>query len=411
MESTMQEEATELDRALEGEGWFGRVTLPAEQMSAFAASTRAARQRALSVSVVIGLGFYVAFAPGDWFAVPDRIRLALTLRLGVVLPLGLAVLYWLHRARGPLIVQQCVTCGFHLLAVAMLAVLMVLSSSVNALGFVFANYAVLMAMVISMALPLRLVMILAVIVVLIQSAAIAHGPLRLPVLEIHNLMIAIVIIGPALFAHRTLENERRRHFLLITREERRKRQLAEQRDMLGRLAALDPLTELANRRGFHAGLASDLERMAPGAVVAMAMIDIDSFKAYNDHYGHAAGDRALRRVAQALAAAAEPHGRAGRIGGEEFAIFVTGMTGAALAPYAERLRASVQGLSMMHHHSTTAGVVTVSIGVALGYAETCDTTRLFEAADAALYRAKSAGRNQVMIDDLTRGDAGVSRAG
>ncbi|REC95282.1 GGDEF domain-containing protein [Kushneria indalinina] len=407
----MQEEATELDRALEGRGWLGRVAIPPGRMGAFAAQTQAMRRHALSMSVLIGLGFYLAFAAGDWFTVPDQVWLALTFRFAIMLPLGLAVLYWLHHVRSSLMVQQVVTCGFHLLAVSLLAFLVTRSDSANALGFVFASYAALMAMVISMALPVRLVMVLAITVMLVQALAIAFGPIQLPILQLHNLMTAIVIVGPALFANRTLENERRRHFLLIEREESRKRQLAEQRDMLSRLAALDPLTDIANRRGFHAALASDLGRVGPDALVAIAMVDIDHFKLYNDHYGHAAGDRALRRVAQALAEAAGPVGRAGRLGGEEFIIAVTGISSEEIELYAERLRASVQRLALAHCDSSTADVVTVSVGVVLGLRDRADIPTLFETADAALYRAKAAGRNRVVIHDLPRPNAEACRTG
>ncbi|WP_456268500.1 GGDEF domain-containing protein [Kushneria sp. AK178] len=407
----MHDDVTEADQSLEGEGWLGRVIIPPGQRRAFAEATQPMRRRALLLSLIIGLGFYLAFAAGDWFNAPDRVWLALAFRFGLMLPVGLAVLYWLRRTRRSLLCQQSVTCGFHLLAVVLLAVLIACSDAVNALGFVFANYAVLMAMVICMALPLSVVVVLAVIVVVVQAVAIALGPLRLPVLQLHNLMIAIVIIGPALFANRTLENERRRHFLLLEREASRKRQLAEQRDMLSRLAALDPLTDIANRRGFHAALTGDLERVGPEAPVAVAMIDIDHFKSYNDYYGHGAGDDALRRVARALADAARPPGRAGRLGGEEFAVFAAGIPGDELELYAERLRGNVQRLALVHRHSSTAGVVTVSIGVALGQAADGDTTALFEAADAALYRAKAAGRNRVVIHDLTRPKADACRTG
>ncbi|WP_158521440.1 sensor domain-containing diguanylate cyclase [Kushneria konosiri] len=404
----MQDDATELDRALEGRG---RVLIPAELKDAFADDTLAVRRRALSKSVLLGTGFYVAFALGDAFAVPDRLQLALIFRLAIILPLGLVVFYWLRRTRCSLIRQQCVACSFHLLVVGLLALLVVLSESVDALGFVFASYALLMFMVISMALPRSLVAVLASVVVLIQAVAVAHGPLRYPTLELHNLMIAIVIIGPAIFANRALESDRRRQFLLMERERLRRRQLAEQRDMLARLAALDPLTELANRRGLNAGIAGDLDRLTSGARVAIAMIDIDHFKAYNDHYGHGAGDEALRRVARALAEAARPPGRVGRMGGEEFAVFVPGITHHELPLYAERLRASVQRLALVHHHSRTAGVMTISVGMVLGCPTSSDVQMLFEAADAALYRAKKAGRNQVSIEDLTRPDMNAHRTG
>ncbi len=386
--------------------------MPEDLGAAFATFSLAHRRHVLKASIIVGLLFYCCFALGDGFAVPDQVWLAMTFRLVIVLPFGLAVLYWLRHGPASLAAQQVVTCTFHLLAMSLLALLITRSSSVNALGFVFANYAILVSMILAMALPRSLVMIMTITVVLIHAVAIDLGPLQLPVLQIHNLLIAIVIIGPALFAHGVLENERRRHFLLIEREQVRLRQLAEQRDMLGRLAALDPLTELANRRGFQAGLASDLKRCLPNDVMAIAMIDIDHFKPYNDHYGHAAGDRALKCVARALAEAARPRGgRTGRLGGEEFAIAVIGLPAGELERYAECLRVSVQRLAMSHHYSSTASVVTVSIGVALGRIAGGSTTALFETADAALYRAKAAGRNCVVIHDLTRPPADTRLTG
>ena len=121
METTMQDDATELDQALEGGGQLDRVSIPPELSRAFADATLAVRRRALSKSVVIGLGFYLAFALGDAFAVPDRLELALTFRFAIILPLGLVVVCWLRRTRCALILQQVVACGFHLVVVALLA--------------------------------------------------------------------------------------------------------------------------------------------------------------------------------------------------------------------------------------------------------------------------------------------------
>jgi diguanylate cyclase (GGDEF)-like protein len=127
------------------------------------------------------------------------------------------------------------------------------------------------------------------------------------------------------------------------------------------------------------------------------MLDVDHFKKYNDRYGHPAGDQCLIRVAEAMAASLrQPGDLVARFGGEEF-IAVLPQTDASLAhKAAERIRLAVEALLMPHEGSTTTSVVTVSLGVA-----SCRTrpdqaeAALISAADAALYRAKQAGRNRI----------------
>jgi diguanylate cyclase (GGDEF)-like protein len=169
------------------------------------------------------------------------------------------------------------------------------------------------------------------------------------------------------------------------------------RDKLNVLAFSDGLTHIANRRHFDdllAKLAQDMHQA--GKPVSVVIADIDHFKRFNDRYGHGRGDAALICVAHELerhALAAEVH--ACRIGGEEFAILMPGHDLAAAANLAEAIRNNIETMAMPHADGL-GHVLTLSVGVAQvvigaqGWAG-----QLMADADAALYAAKAAGRNQV----------------
>jgi diguanylate cyclase (GGDEF)-like protein len=126
------------------------------------------------------------------------------------------------------------------------------------------------------------------------------------------------------------------------------------------------------------------------------MADIDMFKAYNDRYGHLAGDECLREIAVALRSQLRrPGDLLARYGGEEFAVVLpeTGVVGAA--QLAERMRLAVESLHLSHEGSSVAPYVTVSLGVAEGEPKRQSPEELIGRADQALYRAKSAGRNRL----------------
>jgi diguanylate cyclase (GGDEF)-like protein len=167
---------------------------------------------------------------------------------------------------------------------------------------------------------------------------------------------------------------------------------------LENLAFLDGLTGIANRRQFDEHLEREWRRLTRrSAPLSLLMIDIDHFKGLNDHYGHGYGDDCLRRVAGALADVARRSGDLpARYGGEEFAVVLpdTGTDGALTV--AEKIRAAVEALRLPHVASRVAGHVTVSVGVAGGIPRHRGTPReLVNAADRALYRAKSSGRNRI----------------
>ncbi|WIY51691.1 GGDEF domain-containing protein [Devosia sp. YIM 151766] len=158
-------------------------------------------------------------------------------------------------------------------------------------------------------------------------------------------------------------------------------------EALREVARRDPLTGLFNRRAFETQLAQYLGR----SDVAVALVDVDHFKAVNDRFGHAAGDLVLKAVAEALAAAVGAAGHVARIGGEEFAIVLPGVDVAAAEAAAERARRAVENCHIGHGGQVIG--VTVSVGVAHA-GEPCETADDFlESADRALYGAKADGRN------------------
>jgi diguanylate cyclase (GGDEF)-like protein len=130
--------------------------------------------------------------------------------------------------------------------------------------------------------------------------------------------------------------------------------------------------------------------------LTLAMIDVDCFKAYNDHFGHAKGDQALKTVAETLAGAAwRPYHLAARYGGEEFALILPGSTDAAAL--VEDMRQSVAALRLPHPKSTASPYLSISCGMASRIpGRACSPESLLRASDAALYEAKQRGRNRVI---------------
>jgi diguanylate cyclase (GGDEF)-like protein len=165
---------------------------------------------------------------------------------------------------------------------------------------------------------------------------------------------------------------------------------------LAKLAAVDGLTGLYNRRHFDGLARAELARcqryMRP---LAILMLDVDHFKLVNDRFGHAAGDGVLRVVADVCRAEKRDSDIVGRIGGEEFALMLPETTAEAAQTFAERLRCRVRDCPIAIEGEQVA--VTVSIGVAGASIRTSGIEALMRSADQALYDAKRAGRDQVLL--------------
>lgn len=177
-------------------------------------------------------------------------------------------------------------------------------------------------------------------------------------------------------------------------------QLLDSNLMLQRLMNSDGLTGLSNRRHFDEYLELEWRRaMREQQQLSLLMIDVDYFKAYNDTFGHLAGDEALRRVAEAIrGSCSRPSDLPARYGGEEFALVLPNTSPGGARLVAEKLRQSVQGLAIEHMAPSAGAHLTVSVGLATQVPPIGSHCRqLISAADKGLYQAKNGGRNQVGV--------------
>ena len=205
--------------------------------------------------------------------------------------------------------------------------------------------------------------------------------------------------------------------------------LKQSADALRRIATIDVLTGVANRRCFDTVLEREWRRARrTGVPIALLMIDVDHFKLFNDQYGHPAGDACLRSIAQALGSACHrPADLVARYGGEEFVVLLPDTPRAGAGKKACRLLDAVDALMIAHEASLTASRVTVSIGVAcydddsacwkppsadsrlgVDLGTRCSHLAMMQAADSAMYLAKHAGRARAKLLDIADLDGDMS---
>jgi diguanylate cyclase (GGDEF)-like protein len=174
-------------------------------------------------------------------------------------------------------------------------------------------------------------------------------------------------------------------------------------DLLTELACTDALTGIANRRQFDSCLEREwLRAQRSNNQLSVMMSDVDYFKRFNDCYGHSAGDKCLKAIAQTLANQLNrPGDLVARYGGEEFAVLLPETNMCEATQIAERLRNAVLRLAIQHNKSSANSCVTISLGGATALPElNLNLSELLPGADAQLYLAKQAGRNCISMDRL-----------
>ena len=171
---------------------------------------------------------------------------------------------------------------------------------------------------------------------------------------------------------------------------------------LQKMALLDPLTGLANRRYIDMTLSSRLDEMKRyGWSCAVLFIDIDNFKVINDEHGHSTGDKILKMVARTLASNLRSFDMLGRYGGEEFIAIIANVNAKQLYSFANRLRVLVEQSSL----STGSGRVVATISIGATLAQRTDTVeKVMKRADQLMYQSKTAGRNRVSMDEVISWD-------
>ena len=196
-----------------------------------------------------------------------------------------------------------------------------------------------------------------------------------------------------------MARHKRRFTALGIENRRRVAGVAKSDEELVAAARTDPLLGILNRAAFddiHAD--SHRQALANQTDYALCIVDVDHFKRYNDGYGHAAGDVALRKVTDALRQALRPGDILARYGGEEIVALLTDMGDEAVEAAARRMTEQVAALNLPHENNDGYGRVTVCVGAAIFRPPSEESTGdVFERADRALYEAKAAGRNRAVV--------------
>ena len=360
------------------------------------------RLRHLVFTAKVSLLMYVGFLPVDWLMVPDVFREALLLRVLLFAPLAVAFFWFVNRARDwilglPPAIYDAVVVVTGLLAAAIMAYLSLLTTSPYATMYQAGFMPVLIYGNLVQRLRFRQATVFSIGILSMYAYCVARLPYQ-PVLVPMSLLLAAVALY-TLFSNFRLELDERHRYLQEKRTQSLRKQLQQTQAQLAEASRRDTLTGAANRRHFDEYMQSLWnERHADNDVVSMMLVDVDHFKAYNDRYGHPAGDECLRYVAKELTRhLPEGQGLVARWGGEEFAVVLPGVDTDHAWPIAQAMAEGVQGLGLRHETSESAATVTISIGVATLeprlIREPIDN--LVARADAALYDAKRKGRNRV----------------
>jgi diguanylate cyclase (GGDEF)-like protein len=215
----------------------------------------------------------------------------------------------------------------------------------------------------------------------------AYFGLPLPLI-VRSCVLLLVVGAACSVVARTLEHSARTRLL--------------ETHAMAELAQHDALTGVKNRRVFDEHLEQLWRRsIDEDRGIAVLLIDVDHFKAYNDLYGHQAGDRTLHRVAQMLQTfVTRPQDLFARYGGEEFAVLLYDVDGVAAENLATHMRRAIGAMGLEHRDSRLGQIVTVSIGVAIVEPSPERRARgAVQLADEALYQAKTRGRNRVEVLD------------
>jgi diguanylate cyclase (GGDEF)-like protein len=387
LEKPRQISPHEVESALQRQWW--KLKLPPALETVFETETGPERCRHLIVYGIIGLLLYDVYLLSDLRLIPDQFGMAALVRLGIVTPLALGLLGLLRRNPPP-VLREALQAVMVVVYAASILWLTVVS---DAPTHVHRHVGVLVILVFAnVILRLRFWYALGASVASLAMYAVVVWHLQDMPLDSRTtavVLLANTVLFTLMAAH-TLERDARREFLFRMQDRLR-------RNELEKMAHRDSLTGLGNRRQ----LDQTLDTLWPvaeagGESVALLMLDIDEFKAFNDRYGHLAGDVCLKRVGAAVAAESRrSQDIAVRFGGEELVMVLTGVGLSDGIAVAERIRRSVAAIGIPHEDSL-AGVVTVSIGVTAGVpGRGLEQHAFLAAADAALYAAKRNGRNQV----------------
>jgi diguanylate cyclase (GGDEF)-like protein len=381
----------EADVARALEGGFRWMRFPARLEQLFERETQHSRSAHL---VLIGLlwtalGIIVALLMLRDRATPAPFGMHPAVRLGIVTPILIGMTFAIWWGVRPFVRELVM-----MLACIVAPASLILSVLLNPGTDLGTNRGSLTIILLFITVVVRLRFWFAAVACFALVAMQVVVPLAMHVPILGNGVLSLITIAATLAANYTLEREYRLNYLQRLRGRIQGAQLSALVAQLHDLSNQDPLTGLANRRALDAVLDDLCSRNERFSVI---LVDVDSFKEFNDTYGHQIGDDALRRIAAMLRASLRfTADRVARMGGEEFAVVLPQTALEDARTMAERMRNAILELRIPHVHSTVGKVVTISAGVSTSSGKT-SAREIIASADKALYRAKLAGRNRVEL--------------
>lgn len=356
--------------------------------------------RHVRFAAIFGLIVYGVFGLLDWTMVGVAFSKLALVRYGLVSPVIIFCIFLLKIPRIHRYLFKILTAVLLFIASTLVGMTMISGEHITILGVL----PLVMFIFTGLRLSFRLSNIICWIIFIMTLVAglYLQNQADLPMDFFRFVFLFALINVLGMFCAYTLERHRRKDFLQTHLLELEAQQLEALGEQLMLLSTTDSLTELANRRYFQERYDEEWRRASrDGTPISLLLLDVDEFKAFNDNYGHQAGDRCLASLGRLLKTMARRSGElAARYGGEEFIVLVPRVSHDEALKMGQGLCASVRELSIPHGHSRAAKVVTASVGVA-----TCipgpdiAPRELISLADKCLYKAKDGGRDTCVAED------------
>ncbi|MBP1710250.1 MAG: diguanylate cyclase [Deltaproteobacteria bacterium] len=366
-----------------------------------------ARRKFFFVMTIIAIFIYNLFLFTDREMLPDIYRTAWQIRLGIVTPSMLIILAMLHYR---VFIRYIDFMADFLIVLTASSIIMILYLSHHPNVVHYHTGVILIIMFGNIVVRLRFWHALGVswLIFFLYVLTVPEITSMPPPVMINSSVVLFSAIIISLIGNYQIESALRRNYLRNLLKEIETIRLEKAKTELELISSLDVLTGLANRRNFDTFLDTEWQMGAQYRTpLSLLFLDVDDFKAYNDHYGHQAGDACLRKIAEVLKRCIHrSRDLCARYGGEEFVVLLPNTDVQSAFQIAEKLRNNIELENIPNQHSRVVPYVTVSVGVAsMMPQKTLPPQRLVELADRALYRAKDLGRNQVQVlDDENNSD-------
>lgn len=365
----------------------------------FLTETLDARKNRFFIMGVIAIFIYNLFLITDREMLPDVYLSAWKIRLGIITPSALIILALMRYNRLLLFLDYFADI---LLLLGSSSIILILALSHHPNVVHYHTGVILIIMFGNIVFRTRFWHAFSVswLTFVIYILTVTHITPMTPPVMINSSIVLFSAIIISLVANYQMENDFRWNYLRNLLKEIETIRLEKTKKELERLSSSDALTGIANRRHFDAFLNTEWQMaISYRTQLALIFLDVDDFKAYNDLYGHQAGDICLQKIAALIRGGSQrTHDLCARYGGEEFVVLLPNTTLGDAQQIAEKIRKGIEMERLPHASSRVAPYVTVSLGIASIIPQAGQSQKLLmEQADKALYKAKEMGRNQVQI--------------